>query len=109
MLRSSANKLAVGVSMLGNGESRVIPPSGGSFYINPWAEIEAVPCWLRELAFETPDTGPQNVMPVPVSFPRHVPCRGRARFEKPYNGAPRNYPVSGRTGCRNGFRISRLR
>jgi hypothetical protein len=109
VLRSSAKKLAVGVSMLGNGESRVIPPSGGSFYTNPWAEIEAVPCWLRDLAFETPDTGPQKVLPVPAHFSRHVPCRNRVPFEKPHNGARRNYPVVGRTGCRKGFRISRLR
>ena len=109
VLRSSAKNLASGVSMLGKGDSCVIPPSGGCVYLNPWAEIEAVPCWLRELAFETPDTPPRRVVPVPASLPRPAPCRSRAPFEKSDCGTEKGYPISGHAGWRGGYRISRRR
>jgi hypothetical protein len=109
VLRNAAKELAPGVRMLGDGESCFIPPSAGSSYVNPWAETEAVPCWLRELAFETPDNPPGKALPVPASSPLPVPCRSRAPVEKPTPGIRVGYAVHGQAGWRGRFRISRRR
>ena len=109
VLRDSAKKLAAGLRMLGRGDSCALPPSGGSVYINPWAEVETVPTWLRELAFETPDTPPANTVPVPACPSRPVPCRPNTHFEKPHRGTRKGYPVFGQAGWRGGYRISRQR
>lgn len=109
MLRNGANKLATGVKVLGLGESCIIPPSGGCLYVNPWADVEAVPWWLRELAFETPDTTPVNTVPVPASPSRLVSCRPHTPLEKPHRGTRKGYPVFTQAGWHKGYRISRLR
>ena len=57
-LRASAKALATGVEILTDGDSFPIPTSGGSAWTDPWAEIEAVPNWLREIAFEPRDCPP---------------------------------------------------
>ena len=81
-LRSSAKKLAPGVSVLANGDSCPIPPSGGSAWLNPRADIEAVPYWLRQIAFETPDDPPGEAIPVRPSSLRPPPCHSARHFEK---------------------------
>ena len=108
-LRKSSKKLPTNVSILADGVSCIIPPSGGSFYVNPWADVEAVPSWLRELAFEIPDTPPANAVPVPAPPSCPVPCRTRTRFEKPHRGTRKGYSVSGQAGWRGGYRIYRQR
>lgn len=108
VLRSSAKNLATGVRTLGCSDSCVIPPSGGSFFKNPWADIETVPCWLRELAFESPETPPANTVRVPASSPP-PPCRSRAHIKKPRPAIRKGYPISSHPGWRGGFRISRRR
>lgn len=109
VLRSSAKKLAAGVRMLGDGYSCAVPPYGGSVFTTPWAEVEAVPHWLRDLAFETPDTPPGKAAPVPAFSPRPARCRSRAQFPTPPQLTRKGYPVRGQTGCRGRYRISRRR
>lgn len=109
VLRDSEKKLAVGLRMLGPGDSCAIPPSGGSLYINPWADIEAVPGWLRELAFKAPDSPRGNVVPLPAPSPRSSPCRTPSPFKKPNRGTRRGYPVHDHVDWRGGFRVSRRR
>jgi len=104
---ASARKLAPGVSILG--ESCIVPPFGGIAWINPGAEIEALPNALRELlAIENPDDFPGRAMPAPKPSPRPVQCRPAVRFPQP-NRAPRkgHHPVCGRADWRCG--ISRRR
>jgi hypothetical protein len=69
---TSAKKLAPVVSVLGDGDSCVVPPSGSAFWSNPGAEIEALPHLLRELAFENPANPPGRTMPVPKPFPVRI-------------------------------------
>jgi len=109
VLRDSAKKLAPGLRMLGPDDSCTIPPCRGWFYINPWAEVEAVPKWLRELAFDAPDTPPAITVSVPVRSSRPAPCRSRQPFAKPPRTARNGYPVHDYAGWRAGFRISRRR
>jgi hypothetical protein len=109
LLRASAKKLAPSMRILAEGDSCPIPPSGGCAFANPWAEIEAVPCWLRELAFETPDNPPGQAVPVPAPSPGPAPCRSRAQFQKPQGDPRKGYPIYGQAGHRGGFRISRRR
>lgn len=110
VLRASARKLAPGVRILGQGGSCVIPPSGGYVWLNPGAEIEAVPCPLRELAFESPDGSPGRAMSAPKPSPRPVPCRSTARLPQPTQDLRKGYPVCGQAGWRRGgFRISSRR
>ena len=106
-LRSSAKKLAPGVSVLASGESCPIPPSAGGTWLNSWAEIEAVPSWLRELAFESPNTPPGEAIAVRTPSPRPAPCRSAQRFEKQHRCVRNGYPNFNQGGGRRGFRPSR--
>lgn len=108
VLRVSARKLAPGVRILGQGDSCILPPSGGYAWSN-FSEIEAVPYPLRELAFEAPDSSPGQAMSAPKPSPRPVPCRPIARFPQPKQGLRKGYPDCGQAGWRGGFRISRRR
>ncbi len=101
VLRTSGTKLAPGMRILREGESCIIPPSSNCVYLNPWADIDAIPSWLRELAFETPDSPPGNAVPVPAFSPRPVPCRSKAHFAT-HRGARKGYPAYP-TGLRGGF------
>jgi hypothetical protein len=109
VLRRSCNELAAGVRILITGESFPIPPSRGCIWVNPWAEIEAVPYWLREFAFVPPD-GPAGKKAVPPS--RSVcpsPCRLVARIEPRPSAARKGYPSCNQAGWKGSFRVSRRR
>jgi hypothetical protein len=78
MKRSTATrKLPPGVSILSDEAGFDVPPSGGAVWLNPGAEIEALPNVLRELlASEPPDSPPGRAMPAPKpTLTRPVPCR----------------------------------
>lgn len=107
--RASASLLAPGVRILTDGESFPLPPTGGSAWADPWAEIEAVPYWLRRIAFEPPDTPPAKAMPGPLRSDRAVSCRSLARFEKPRRSFRKGHPSCDQAGWHGGFRVSRRR
>jgi hypothetical protein len=109
VLRLSAKKLAPGVKFLADGDSCPIPPSRGWGWSNPWAEIEAVPGWLRELAFEAPECPPGKAACVPRPFPRIAPCRSAPWREKPHREVHKGDPTHDEAGWPRGFRISRRR
>ena len=111
VLRASARKLAPGVRILGQSQSDscIIPPSGGYVWLNSWAEIEAVPFALRELAFEEPDSSPGRAISALKPPPRPVPRRPTAPFPQPKQGLRKGYPDCGQAGGHGGFRISRRR
>jgi hypothetical protein len=90
MLRAPAKELAPGMRIVT--DSCIIPPSGGCAWVNPWAEIETVPYFLWELAFENPDPPPGKAVRVLAFSPDPAPCRSTARFTKPQGGAPDNPP-----------------
>ena len=100
VLRASAKKLAPGVRILGQGDSCIIPPSGGYVWLSSGAEIEAVPYPLRELAFEAPDSSPGRAMSAPKPSSRPVPCRPISRFPHPKQGLRKGYPDCGQAGYR---------
>jgi len=77
VLRTSGTKLAFGMRILRERDSCPIPPSSYCAYLNPWAEVDAIPSWLRDLAFETPDGPPRNAIPIPALSPRPVPVAPR--------------------------------
>ena len=108
-LKLRTKRLAPGMTILAGGDSCPIPPSGGCIYVNPWEEVQAVPRWLKELAFEPPDDPPGKAAPAPS--PRSAPCRQGGRFVKPQPNACKGYPVSSQAGWRGrgGYRISRRR
>ena len=103
---ASARKLAPGVSLLGDGAGFDVPPTGGA-WMNPGAEIEALPYPLRELlASNSPDNLPGRAMPAPKPSPGPAPCWSTVYFPR-HDKAPRGgHPVCGRRG---GYRISRRR
>jgi hypothetical protein len=106
--RIASRKLAPGVSILG--ESCIVPPAGGAVWMNPGAEIEALPYALRELlAVENPDNFPGRAMPAPKPSIRPIPCRPPARFPQP-NLAPRKgHPNCNQARWNGGYRIYRRR
>lgn len=109
VLRESAKAPATGVRILADGDSFPIPPSGGSAWTDPWAEIEAVPYWLREIAFEPQNCPPGKAVPVPSRSTRPVPCRSVARPEPPRCSVQRGYRSCNQGGWKGGFRVSRRR
>lgn len=107
---ASARKLALGVSILGDGAGFDVPPTGGAAWINPGAEIEALPYALRELlAFENPDNPPGRAMPAPKPSSRPVPCRSTVRFPQPNQGPRNGHPACNQAPWRGGYRIYRQR
>lgn len=82
VLCASAKKLVPGVTILADGDSFPIPPSGGCTWANPRAEIEAIPYWLREFAFDAPNNSPGNAAPMPTPSPRTVFCRSGFRVSR---------------------------
>lgn len=102
----SARKLASCVSILGDCAGFDVPPTGGTAWINPGAEIETLPYALRELlGLEPPDSPPGRTMPTPKPT-RPVPCRSSVHFPQPDKAPRRGHPVCGR---RSGYRILRGR
>jgi hypothetical protein len=106
----SERKLAPGVTILGDGDSCIVPAFGGAVWVVPGAEIEALPYALRELlTSENPDNPPERAMPLPNPPSRPAPCRPLTRIPQPNNGARKGHPVCGQAGWCRGFRISRRR
>ena len=101
--------LPSGVRILGNGDSCPVPPSPSCRWTNPWAEIESVPVWLRELVFSDPGNSPGKAASVPERSPRSAPCRSTVRFEKPHRHSGIGFPTPDQAGWRGGFRVSRRR
>jgi hypothetical protein len=96
VLRASAKKLASGLRILG--ESCFIPPSSGYVWVNPWADVEAVPYSLRELAFEPTDIPRGRRIPLPQSSTRHAFCRSTTNPAKPRRSEWKGYPVCRQSG-----------
>ena len=109
VLRLSVKKVAPGVRILADGDSCPIPPSGGWGWSNPWAEIEAVPCWLREIAFEPPECPPGIAASFPRPSPRTAPCRSAPRLQKPRCKVRKEHPTCDQAGLPRRFRISHRR
>jgi hypothetical protein len=109
VLRASSKVLPSGVSVLDEGDSFPVPPSSNCSWVNAWADIEAVPYWLRELAFESPDNSPGKIAPAPSPFTRPTACRSTTRFDKPHRGTKKGFPTCNQTGWRAGYRISHRR
>lgn len=107
VLRATAKRLAPGVRVLAGMDSCILVP-----FSNPWAETEAVPSWLQELAFEAPDNSPGKAAPMPPApSPRPIPCRRPApHFVKPRRDRQKGYPICGQAAWRRGgFRIPQRR
>jgi hypothetical protein len=108
-LLKAARNLTPGLAVLAEGESCPIPPSGGSVWLNSWAEIEAVPVWLRTLVFESPDDPPAQILPVEANSRLSSPCRSTRRIEKQHRRSQRGYSTCNHPGRRSGFQVSRRR
>lgn len=108
---ASKRKLAPGVSLLGEGESCIVPPFGGAFWIDTGADIEALPYGLRELlASENPNGSSGCAMPAPKPSTRPVPCRPTTPLEKPQRGMRKGFPTCNQGGgWQGGYRIYRQR
>lgn len=107
---ASKGKLASGVSLLGDGESCIVPPFRGAVWVDASMEIEALPYALRELlAFEDPDSFPERAMPGPKPGSRPEPCRPKTPFEKPHRGIRKGFPTCNQGGWKSGYRIYRQR
>lgn len=109
VLRASAKALAPGVRILTDGESFPIPPSRGSTWADPSAEIEEVPHWLRVEAFEPPDSPPKKSAQLPVALSRRVPCRPRARLERPHRNTRNGHSNCSQATWRWGWHVYRRR
>jgi hypothetical protein len=108
VFRASARKVAPGVMILADGNSCPIPPSAGTVWLNPWAEIESAPCWLKKLVFEIPDGPPVKALPVPT-LPLAVTCRSRGGFEKQHRSTSKAYPNCKQAGFRGAYLVVRRR
>jgi hypothetical protein len=103
-------KLAPGVSILADGAGWDMPPTGGAAWVNPGAEIEALPYALRELlSSDPPDSPPGRAMPAPKPSPGPTPCRRRAYFPTSHKAPQKGHPVCDRADWRGGYRIYRRR
>lgn len=109
VLRASAKKRTPSLRILADGDSCPLPPSRGCIYVNPWEEVQAVPCWLRELWFEAPDDPPGKTVPVPAPSPCPAPHRPDAHLPKPHRNTRKGYPACGHAPLARGYRISRRR
>ena len=106
---ASRRKLVRGVTLLGDGESSIVPPFG-AVWVDASAEIEALPYALRELlASEDPDSSPRLAMPAPKPCSRPAPCRQKTPFEKPHRGMRKGFPTCNQGGWKSGYRIYRQR
>jgi hypothetical protein len=109
VLREAAKSLGPGATILTDGDSFPVPPSRGSNWADPSAEIEEVPYWLRVMAFEPPDSPPGRSAQMPIAFPRPVPCRSRARHQKPFRNTLRRDSNFNRATWRWGWHVYRRR
>lgn len=107
---ASNTKLAPGVSLLGDGESCIVPPFSGAVWVNAGAEIEALPYGLRELlASEDPNGSSRRAIPVPKPSTRPTQCRPTTPFEKPGRAGRKGFPTCNQGGWSGGYRIYRQR
>lgn len=107
---ASKTKLAPGVSLLGDGESCIVPPFSGAVWVNTGAEIEAFPYGLRELlASKDPNGSPGRAMPVPKPSTRPTQCRPTTPFEKHGRAGRKGFPTCNQGGWLGGYRIYRQR
>ena len=108
VLRESAKSLGNGVRILTEGDSFPIPPSKGSTWADPSAEIEAIPYWIRKIAFEPPNgsPAPAAVAPSPTKSAR---CRADRRVGPYRNDVRKGKPSWTHASWRAGFRLSRRR
>jgi hypothetical protein len=106
-----STKLESGVRLLGDGESCIVPPFGGTLWVDSHAEIEPLPYVLRELfALDPPDNPPGRAMPAPKLSPRRqAPRRPTEYFQRPAKIPRGGHPVCGRADWRGGYRISSRR
>lgn len=109
VLRAWANALAPGVQILTDGESFPVPPSGCSTWAS-LSEIEAVPYWLRELAFEPPPCSPLGkAAGAPRRLARPVFAHSCRHSEVPHRSVRSGHPSCDQAGWRGGFRVCRRR
>lgn len=107
---ASASKLAPGVSILGHDAGFDVPPAGGAIWVNPGAEIEALPYVLRELfASDPPDSPPGRAMPAPKLSPRPAPCRSTERLVHRHREVRKGFPNCNQARWNGGYRIYRQR
>jgi len=107
---TSKMKLARGVSLLGDGESCIVPPFAGAVWVNAGAEIEALPYGLRQLlASEDLNGSPGCTMPLSKPSTRPTPCRPTTPFEKPCRARRKGFPTCNQGGWLGGYRIYRQR
>lgn len=107
-LRDSATRLALGIAILADSGSCPIAPSNGCTWRDPAADIEAMPAWLRELAFESPENPPAKALSVPPLSGGPAPCRSRMQFESPRSVSRKVSAISNQVGFR-GYRACRRR
>ena len=99
-------KLAPGVSILGDGESWIVPPAGGMAWVNPNTEIETLPHSLRLLlGLKPPDNTPGCTMPAPKPFPRPSPCRSTESLLQRHRAARRGFSNSNQARWNSGYHI----
>ncbi len=103
-------ELAPGVTILGTETGFDVPPAGGAVWLNPGAEIEALPYVLRELlASEPPDNPPGLVVPARKPSPRPVPCKSTERFPQPNRDLRKGHTNCNQARWNGGYRIYRQR
>lgn len=106
----SARKLAPGVSILGDGESCILPPAGNAVWLNPGADIEALPYVLRELlASDSPDSPTGRMMPAPKPSSRPAPCRSTERLVHRHREVRKGFSNCNQARWNGGYRIYRQR
>ena len=110
VLRAWAKALAPGVRILADGDSFPVPPSGGATWANLREPlIESVPYWMRELAFEPPDSPLGKEAPAPSRHDHPEFSRSFARLETFDSSVRKGHPSCNQAGWKGGFRVSRCR
>ena len=105
---NSDKQLANGVRVLGSRGSFPIPPSPGSTWADPSADIEALPYWIREIVFD-PSDAPSGRSTIMANHPVHLgPCRSRLRVGT-HHSVHAQYPPSNLARWRRRFCSSRRR
>jgi hypothetical protein len=106
--RDSATRLPPGITIFADSGSCPIPPSHGCAWRDLAADIEAMPSWLRELTFESPENPPAKALSVSPSSAGPAPCRSRMQFESPRSVSRKASAICNQVGFR-GYRACRRR
>lgn len=104
-IRQNVKDLARGVTFLADGDSCPIPPSGGSAWKNPGAEIETVPVWLRTLVFESSDDPPGRMLPAVAHSHLPAPRHSLQHMQEPHRRAQNRRSTGNHPGWSRGFRM----